>query len=118
MGELNFTGIDFPVLLTDIDKFEKKNPGIGVNVYGYEKSVFILRMNRTDQQKAIDLFYITNEENQYYCWVQNFSKLVSTQVIKSGHKYYFCKNCYKKFLSPKKLKNHFLKCKALKNLYI
>ena len=118
LGKLDFTGIEFPVLLKDIDKFEKQNPGIGINVYGYEKSVFILRMNRTDPQKAIDLLYITNENNQHYYWVKNFSRLVSTQVSKSGHKYYFCKNCYKKFLSPEKLDNHFLKCKALRNLYI
>ena len=72
LGKLNFTGIEFPVLLKDISKFEKQNLGIGVNVYGYEKSVFILRMNRTDPQKAIDLSYITNEENQHYCWAKTF----------------------------------------------
>ena len=101
LGKLDFTGIEFPVSLNGIDKFEKQNPRISINVYGYEKSVFIIRMNRTDPQKAIDLLFITNEENQHYCWVKNFSRLVSTQVTKSGHKYYFCKNCYKTFYHQK-----------------
>ena len=56
LGKLNFTGIEFPVSLKDIDRFEKQIPGIGINVYGYEKSVHKLRMNRTDPQNAIDLF--------------------------------------------------------------
>ena len=118
LGKLNFTGIEFPVSLKDIDKFEKQNPGIGVNVFGYEKSVLILRMNRTDPQKAIDLLYITNEENQHYCWVKNFSRLVRAQVTKSTRKYYFCKSCYKNFSSTERLNNHLLKCRALRNLRI
>ena len=35
LGKLNFTGIEFPVSLKDIDKFEKQNPEIKVNVFGY-----------------------------------------------------------------------------------
>jgi len=32
----NFEGIGFPVSLKDINKFEKHNPKISVNVFGYE----------------------------------------------------------------------------------
>ena len=63
LGKLNFTGIEFPVSLKDIDKFEKQNPEIEVNVFGYERSVHILRLNKSDPQNAIDLLFITNEEN-------------------------------------------------------
>ena len=62
-GKLNFTGIGFPVSLKDIDKFEKQSPEIKVNVFGYEKGVHILRLNKTDPQNAIDLLFISNEEN-------------------------------------------------------
>ena len=60
LNKLNFTGIEFPVSLKDIDKFEKQNPEIGVNVFGYDKSVHILRINITDPQNAIDLLLITD----------------------------------------------------------
>ena len=56
LGKLNFTAIDFPVSLKDIDKFEKKNPEIKVNVFGCEKCVHILRLNKTDPQNAIDFY--------------------------------------------------------------
>ena len=68
LGKLNFDGIDFPVSFKDIDKFEKQNPEIGINVFGYEKDVYVLRMNKTDPQNAIDLLLISNEENQHYCF--------------------------------------------------
>ena len=62
-GKLNFTGIELPASLINIDKFEKNNPEIKVNVFGYERSVHILRLNKTGPQNAIDLLFITNEEN-------------------------------------------------------
>ena len=67
LDKLNFTGIDFQISLKDIDKFERNNPEIGVNVFGYDKSVHILRMNKVNPQNAIDLLLITNEEKQHYC---------------------------------------------------
>ena len=36
LGELNFTGISFPVRLTDVRKFERQNPGLLVNVFGWK----------------------------------------------------------------------------------
>jgi len=39
---LNFDGIAFPVSWKGIDKFEKQNPKISVNVLGYEKKKFFL----------------------------------------------------------------------------
>ena len=40
----NWDGIIFPVDLKQIDRFEKQNPTISVNVFGYEKKkVTILR---------------------------------------------------------------------------
>ena len=72
LGKLYFTGIEFPVSLKDIDKFEKQNPEFKVNVFGYERSVHILRLNKTDPQNAIDFLSITNKENQHYCWIKNF----------------------------------------------
>ena len=41
---LNMEGIEYPVRLEDIDKFEKQNPSISITVFGYkEKCVYRLR---------------------------------------------------------------------------
>ena len=110
-GKLNFTGIEFPVSLKDIDKFEKNNPEIGVNVFGYDKSVHILRLNKTDPQNAIDLLLITNKEKQHYCWIKNFSRLLRSQVTKHRGAIYFCKRCLNHFSTPEKLNEHIEVCK-------
>ena len=106
LGQLNFTGIEFPVSLKDIDKFENQNPEIRINVFGYDKSVHILRTNKTNPQNAIDLLLITNDEKQHYCWIKNFSRLVGSQVTKHNGKVYFCKRCMRHFSSLERLNNH------------
>ena len=100
LDKLNFTDIEFPVSLKDIDKLEKQNPEIKVNVFGYERSVHILRLNKSDPQNGIDLLFITNEENQNYFWIKNFSRLVRAEVNKHEHRPYFCKRCLNKSTTP------------------
>ena len=97
--------------MKDIDKFERNNPEIGVNVFGYDKSVHILRINKVNPQNAIDLLLITDgKEKQHYCWIKSFSGLVGSQVTKNGHKIYFCRRCLNHFSTPEKLNNHLPKC--------
>ena len=110
LNKLNFTGIEFPVSLKDIDKFEKQNPEIGINVFGYDKDVHVLRLNKTDPQNAVDLLLITNEERQHYCWIKSFSRLVGSQVTKHKCAVYFCKRCLGHFSTPERLNNHLPKC--------
>ena len=44
---LNMKGIEYPVSLKDLNKFEKQNPTISITVFGYErKSVYPLRKQR------------------------------------------------------------------------
>ena len=40
---LNMTGIAYPVQLNALDKFERQNPTISINVFGHEESVYPLR---------------------------------------------------------------------------
>ena len=94
-----------------IDKFEKNNPEIKVNVFGYDKSVHILRINKTYPQNAIDLLFFTNKEKKHYCWIKSFSRLVRAQVTKYKNKAYFCKRCLNHFSTPEMLNKHIEVCK-------
>ena len=57
---LNMEGIEYPVSLKDIDKFEKQNPSISITVLGYEgKSVCIHRnSNNTNREHDVILILI------------------------------------------------------------
>jgi len=70
----NFKGIEFPMSLQAIDKFERLNPEISVNVFGFDNisKVYPLRISKFKRQKEIDLMLL---ENKHYCLVKNLSRL-------------------------------------------
>ena len=46
----------------------------------------------------IELLLLTNDEgNSHYCWIKNFSRLVSSQINNNQHKREFCRRCYNSF---------------------
>ena len=76
---LNMKGIQYPVSLKDLNKFEKQNPFISITVLGYErKSVYPLRNSDcTDRENNIILLLIEEDGVKHYC-------LVNIQNIQIG----------------------------------
>ena len=68
----------------------------------------ILRLSKTDPPNAIDILLISKKENQHYCWIKNFSRLIRIQVTKHKATAYFCKRCLRKFTTQKELEEHIL----------
>ena len=104
----NWSGIEFPMSLKDIDRFEKQNP-FSINVLGYEsgKGVYILRVGEHSSERTlINLILISNDETKHYCWVKNKSRLLSSQKSKYGHKRYFCDYCLNSFTLERELEKH------------
>ena len=82
--KFDWSGIEFPMSLRQIDKFEKQNP-FSINVLGYEsgKGVFPLRIcKHSNERTLIDLILVSNDETKHYCWVKNKSRLLSFQKSK------------------------------------
>ena len=109
---LNMDGIEYPVNLKDIDKFEKQNPTISITVFGYkEKSVHPLRnRNNMDREHKIVLILIEKDGVLHHCLVKNVSRLLSSQVSNHKEKHYFCLRCLNPFWTPKSLKKHLEYC--------
>ena len=60
-----------------IDKFEKQNPTLSINVFGYEKeSIYPLRLSRVEKM-PINLLLIDDGEKQHYTLIKNMSRLLS-----------------------------------------
>ena len=65
----NWDGIDFPVSIKQIDKFERQN-NYAINVFGYEDSkVYPLRLSKKDSQ-VVNLLLITADPTNHYCWIK------------------------------------------------
>ena len=59
--ELNWRGIEFPMKIDQIDKFERMNERMSVNVFYYDKGVLPLRVPKVEKEHQIDLLLITSE---------------------------------------------------------
>ena len=81
---LNMEGIEYPVSLKDLNKFEKQNPTISITVLGYEgKSVYRLRnSNCTDRDHNIILMLIEKNGVKHYCLIKSSSRLLASQAPK------------------------------------
>ena len=104
---LDWSGLKFPVKLDQIVIFEKFNPQISINVFGFEdRVVYPLRLSKRKNEQTINLLLISDGEKQHYCLIKSLSRLLSSQV--SGHKESnsFCLNCLNHFPNGEKLKIH------------
>ena len=101
---LDWSGLKFPVKLDHIVIFEKFNPSISINVFGFEGDVYPLRLSKSKSEQ--NLLLISDGEKQHYCLIKSLSRLLSSQV--SGHKESnsFCLNCLNHFPNEEKLKIH------------
>ena len=87
--ELNMSGIQYPVVIKDIGKFEHQN-NVTVNVYGYEdKEIFQWRIiSVTIARDHVNLLYITAGEKSQYELVKDLRRLVSSQYNNHNSKHH------------------------------
>lgn len=135
-NELNFNNIKFPVSIKDIEKFEKQNETISVNVYFYEEKnscVYPLRLTKHVKERHIHLLLLSGknrivtdgeetiagkikvmlESDQirlHYCWIKHLSRLLSSQLSAHGHANYICDRCLNYFTTNEKLERHVRSC--------
>jgi len=113
MHLLNMEGIQSPVPISSIGKFESQNPDISVNVLYHDGNQIIpIRSSTfTDQCKHhITLLMITDSHERFhYLSVQSMSRLVASQV-NSRYKCYVCHYCLYPFRKEVQLKQHKIMC--------
>ena len=75
----NWKGLEFPMKINEIGKFEKANPDISVNVLceeGKEK-IFICRKSKfNERSKIVNLLLIVDGEKKHYTAIKNLSRLL------------------------------------------
>ena len=103
---LDWSGLKFPVDLKQIKIFEKNNPDISINVFGYEGEVYPLKISKIKIKINIDLLLISDEEKQHYCLIKNLSRLIRSKLTKHCETVDICRSCLNHFPDKNKLKNH------------
>ena len=110
---LNIKGINFPMKLKDISKFEKLNPSLPeINVFSVSEidKFYPLRMAEKDCQKTIDLFLYEEDGKSHYSLIKNFSRLFRSQITSNCRKIFICKKCFTHFTKDELLQKHIKYC--------
>ncbi|CAH1109243.1 unnamed protein product [Psylliodes chrysocephalus] len=124
---LNIQGLEIPVKLNQISKFEKFNQ-ISVNIYTLElneSSFYVIvpaLLTKNKMERHVNLLLIQDQyfpklndyeapsvDNEnieikfHYVWIKNLSRLISSQLSKNHNKKFLCDRCLNYFSSQERL---------------
>ena len=111
-NQCNWEGLEFPVSIKKIDKFEKNNPGIAVNVlFSNNKNQNIYTARRSERnvkcKKQVNLLMIVDGEKRHYTTIKFISRLLSKLNGKTRRAYHFCMNCLNGFRTESARDKHY-----------
>ena len=118
--ELNITNLKFPLVVSDVVKFEKLNATISVNVFTFEdRSSCIYPVYVTSfkgRQRHVNLLLIVDDKTgkSHYTVIRNMSRLLGDRTSHNGMAYY-CDNCLHGFVRQDLLDTHVEDCKEFGN---
>ncbi|XP_018314227.1 uncharacterized protein [Mycetomoellerius zeteki] len=118
---LNLAGIEFPMNLKDIQKFERLN-AVSINVYGIEnKQILPLRLTSDKKEKHVNVLYLQDPRDDslgHFASIKNLSRLVSSQLNRKKNKKFFCDRCLHYFSTSEKLELHAMDCRKMNDCAI
>ncbi|MCG7869684.1 MAG: DNA polymerase, partial [Candidatus Thiodiazotropha taylori] len=111
VGEVNMSGITYPVTLQQMNKVENQNPCISINVFAYEdKTIVPLRITEKLQRAHhANLLWLTCEGKSHYCLIKNLNRFLS-QMNRNKNQMYFCPYCLHGFCKETSLQEHKMYC--------
>ena len=109
--ELNVSGIEFHMKVKDISKFERQNPTISINLFGYEeKELFPVYITEHKKEHHVNLLLISNNDTTHYCLIRNLSRLLASLTKHNGEGFY-CNYCLHGFSRQDLLEQHEPHCR-------
>jgi hypothetical protein len=108
VSTLNWGNMTFPVKLKDIGKFEKLNPNYAVNVFGLDGTcIYPLRNSNVNTDNYVNLLL----HDDHYSLINNFGRLVNSQISKHKAARFYCYRCLNSFTCASDLETHERYCK-------
>ena len=116
--KLDYTGVTFPVTLSDMKRIEEQNK-ININVFGYDRGAYPIRISEAKFSDHMELLWITKEEadvkkyeNSHYVLIKDFNRFMHSFTKYVGRKY-FCLHCLHCCSSARVLEMHKQDCLAI-----
>ena len=116
-NQYNWERLEFPVSIKKIDKFEKNNPGIAVNVlFSNKKNQNIYTAHRSKGnvkcKKQVNLSMMVDGENRHYTAMKSISRLPNSLSATHKGAYHFCMNCINGFQTESAKDKHYEYCSS------
>lgn len=113
---LDYRGISFPRPVNEIDKLEKNNPRLSINVFTYEegKTGSITPCRNTKNPKGyfkINLLFAKSGEKTHYCWIKNFKALMHDN--QTNQRPFYCMKCLARYSNKVRMEKHEKECKGV-----
>ncbi|CAB4023910.1 Hypothetical predicted protein [Paramuricea clavata] len=107
VDNLDYSGIDFPVKICDIDKIERKN-SINISVFGYKgkKQFYPIRNSKAKYDEHMELLLLGDGKgNNHYVLIKDVNRMLFS-VSGYTHKKHFCLHCLYSCVSKESLEKH------------
>ena len=109
MDNYDWSGLEFPVSIKDIGKFETRN-NISVNVLAVEgRDVYIHRKGQR-VGREINLLMVSEDGIWHYTAIKSLSRLLFSKNSNTKHKQHFCMNCLQGFMQESSRDQHQVYC--------
>ena len=109
MNNYDWSGLEFPVSIKDIGKFETRN-NISVNILAVEgRDIYIHRKGRR-MGREINLLMVSEDGIQHYTAIKSLSRLLSRKNSNTKRKQHFCMNCLQGFTQEFSRDQHQVYC--------
>ena len=109
MDNYDWSGLEFPVSITDIEKFETRN-NISVNVLAVEgRDIYIHRKGQR-VGREINLLMVSEDGIWHYTAIKSLSRLLSGKNSNTKRKQHFCMNCLQGFTQESSRDQHQVYC--------
>ena len=106
-------GIDYPVDLDGIAKFENQNQ-MAINVFEIKpfRKIECIRVSESevDDAHAVNALLIWEGQKSHYVYIKSLSALLGKQISECHHRAFFCYYCLRNCRSKDILDRHRAKC--------
>jgi hypothetical protein len=127
---INMSGISYPVKLNDINRFEKQNSSISINVLSFEEKssdlifypvystpyrnrkhiIHLLLLPGPTREKFHYTLINTKKDNRTGKQFNGLSKLLNSSLTKHKSAHYYCSYCYHRFCNQSNCDRHMNDC--------
>ena len=109
MDNYDWSGLEFPVSMKDIGKFETRN-NISVNVLAVEGRDIYIHRKGWRMGQEINLLMVSKDGIQHYTAIKSLSRLLFSKNSYTKHKQHFCMNCLQGFTQESSRDQHQVYC--------